>query len=105
MHYGWARWSVRVRVYDGGGFYSIAELSGYAYQSAPHTPIRAGQMSGTADDPVFAPEPEDPEDVPGARSEPEPISKAIPQAPLGLLALGAPGLDIWRPRKREPTAK
>jgi hypothetical protein len=92
-NYGWARFTVRVKPNQE----IEALLSGYAYESTPNTPIRAGQMSGTADDPVYAPEPEDPNDIPGVRSERDPISQAIPQAPLGLLALGAQGLPFWRP--------
>ena len=78
VHYGWARFTVHVNPND---CRISALLSGYAYESTPNKPIRAGQTSGTADDPVFAPEPEDPESDAGVRSEPEPISEAIPQAP------------------------
>lgn len=102
VHYGWARFTVHV---NPNNYEISALLSGYAYESTPNAPIHAGQTSGTADDPVFAPEPKDPDDSSTVRSELEPISQAIPQAPLGLLALGAPGLDIWRPRQRELTAK
>ena len=92
-NYGWARFTVHVN--PNNDDMSVL-LSGYAYESRPNVPIRAGQMSGTADDPVYAPETNDPESDSGVRSEPEPISQTVQQAPLGLLALGAQGLAFWR---------
>jgi hypothetical protein len=72
VYYGWA----------GFGTVHAQEptvLTAYAYETEPNTPIYAGQSSD--DDSVG--------EIP-----PQP-------ATLGLLALGAPGLDIWRPRKRD----
>lgn len=63
--------------------YLCGGLSGYAYNTQPNEPILAGQTSAG-----------------------NLIGELPPQpATLGLLALGAPGLDIWRPRKRELAAK
>ena len=66
-HFGWARLSV-------GPFYNfscIATLEGYAYETIPGMPIRAGETGPAAD----------------ASAEP---------GTLGSMALGAPGL---KPRK------
>lgn len=74
-HYGW----VQISLFGVG--YGV--VAGFAYNTIPNEPIRAGQTSDT--------------DFVGE----------VPHQPaaLGLLALGAPGLDIWRPRRRELTAK
>lgn len=90
--YGWARFTVLVKDHE-----LEVLLSGYAYESTPRHPIRAGQKSGP-DAPVYAPEPDDPESDSGVRSELGLIWQASPQAPLGLLALGAQGLPLWRQR-------
>jgi len=69
VHYGWARLSVRT---DVRGLIS-ATLTGYAYNTAPGEPIRAGQTSA---------------------SEASESVRATPG--LGLLALGSQGLSAWR---------
>jgi hypothetical protein len=84
-HYGWARLSVRVennRV--------TALLTGYAYETAVGKPIIAGQTSGTAGDEAPGPQP-------GRRS----ASQVTQPASLGLLALGAPGVPLWRGQSLE----
>jgi hypothetical protein len=53
-------------------------VKGYAYNSVPNQPIRAGQKSNT--------------DLIG--------EMPAQAATLGLLAMGAPALDIWRRRER-----
>lgn len=79
-HYGWARLNVH---YSGLPPYKItAVLTGYAYETIPSKPIIAGKTKGTDDD-----------------DQPVPASLKIhtPEpAMLGMLALGAPGLSIWR---------
>jgi len=79
-HYGWAEVTVP---HSGAcpGFMGV--VMGYAYNTMPNQPILADQRSD--------------EDTIGG----------IPPRPatLGLLALGAHGLDIWRPRKRELTTE
>jgi hypothetical protein len=77
VHYGWARLSVRstyrCRVF--------ATLTGYAYETVPNKPIIAGQTHG-AD-----------------AKQPAPASRktnSSEPATLGVLALGSPGLSIWR---------
>jgi hypothetical protein len=76
-HYGWARITVKLAHQ---GYRYAAELTGYAYETQPETPITAGKMSG----------PEDEEDKPQAQST------APAPATLGALAMGAPALSIWR---------
>jgi hypothetical protein len=80
VYYGWAGFSsVTARGCGVEGRGVTAVLTAYAYETEPNTPIYAGQSSDA-----------------------DTLGEAPPQPPtLGLLALGAPGLDIWRPRKRE----
>ena len=49
VHYGWIGFS-RTRVVPHQGFQ--ARFSGWAYETEPNTPIRAGQRTGTADSPM-----------------------------------------------------
>jgi len=84
IHYGWAR--LTVKVLPSG---VIALLTGYAYETIPNKAIIAGKTHG-ADD----------------AEQPAPASLTIPAekpATLGLLALGAPGLSIWK-REGSPEA-
>jgi hypothetical protein len=75
VHYGWARLTVT----PNGKFFTET-LTGYAYETIPGKAIIAGATKGaddaepTADFSSHTPEP----------------------ATLGMLALGAPGLSIWR---------
>ena len=76
VHYGWARMSVSV--IDGKGI--LALLTGYAYETIPGKAIIAGATKG-------------PDDAEPATS----LNTPTPEpATLGVLALGAPGLSIWR---------
>ena len=78
-HYGWARLNV--------GAANYANLTGYAYETIAGKSIKAGQTKGMANDPT--------NDDFGAS-----LSSPIPEAPhpatLGALAMGAPGMSIWR---------
>jgi hypothetical protein len=74
-HYGWARLTV-----TGTRFMLTATLTGYAYETTPNTPILAGATSG----PV------------AAESSPSAITPDSAPMTLAALALGAPGLSIWR---------
>jgi hypothetical protein len=73
IHYGWLRVSVTTSATQ-----FTAVLTGYAYETVPNKPILAGQIHDDADtvSSLAAPAPE--------------------PAMLGLLALGSPGLSIWR---------
>jgi len=78
FHFGWARLTVTTQ-----GRTFAATLTGYAYETIPGKGIVAGQTKG-------------PEEV-----ERQPPSAALhaprrPLATLGALALGSPGLSIWR---------
>jgi hypothetical protein len=79
FHYGWARLSVQALRNPE----IIATLTGFAYETIPNKPIIAGK---TADE--------------GSNvKQPNPASLTVPvREPLmlGLLAMGAPGLSIWR---------
>ena len=76
-HYGWARFSVKVTKSPINIF---AELTGYAYETVPNMPIIAGKTSGGAAS-----------GIPEALNAPAPAS-----ATLGMLAMGAPALAVWR---------
>jgi hypothetical protein len=74
IHYGWARLNVTV-----GNSRISATLTGYAYETIPNKPITAGATKGTDEGPDAA--------LTMPTFEP---------ATLGALALGAPGMSIWR---------
>jgi len=76
-HYGWARLSVWFRQQRIEGV-----LTGYAYETIPNKPIIAGKTHGAGDAEQAA-----------SASLTIPAQKP---ASLGALALGSPGLSIWR---------
>jgi hypothetical protein len=81
-HYGWARLTVKTR-----GTEFTATLTGYAYETIAGKGIIAGQTKGT-DDVAEGPD--------------AALTVPTPQPPsLGALALGAPGLSIWK-REQSP---
>ena len=82
VHYGWARWNVRVYHNKNGKLIANALLTGYAYETVPNKPIIAGQTQASPLSPVKA--------------------KPIPPT-LGLLAKGWPALSLWR-RKADALA-
>jgi hypothetical protein len=86
IHYGWARLTVMVS--RGSGY--DATLTGYAYETIPNKSIIAGKERGPDD--IAALKPQNPTSFSPQTHEP---------AALGLLAVGAPGLSIWR-RKEQP---
>jgi hypothetical protein len=83
FHYGWARLNVRSRLGSFPFAYCqiFATLTGYAYETVPNTPIIAGKThSADAKQPA-----------------PASLKTNTPEAAtLGVLAIGAPGLSIWR---------
>jgi hypothetical protein len=81
IHFGWARFNVRV--YRNPEAIIFAILTGYAYETIPNRPITAGKTMGPDD--ASAEEPNATLTAP----TPEP-------ATLGVLAMGAPGLPIWK---------
>ncbi len=80
-HFGWARLTVQAL----GQAFIKATLTGYAYETVPNKKILAAHTKGKQeiDSVVHA----DPVDVTMPTTE---------RAMLGALALGAPGLSIWR---------
>jgi hypothetical protein len=82
IHYGWARLTVDA---DWGHEGIHATLTGYAYETVPNKPIIAGKTKGL-DDVSNVEQPD-----PGVLHAP-----ALKPASLGLLAIGAPALPIWR---------
>jgi hypothetical protein len=81
VHFGW----VRIKRLSGGGF--PATITGYAYETIPNRAIIAGKTKGTDD-----------WDEENSASDTSPTSPILDnlQPTLGALALGAPGLSIWR---------
>ena len=83
FHFGWARISVK-RGPPPQVFTTV--LTGYAYETIPGKPIIAGATKDTDDNNVEQPD----------ASLTSPIRDTPQLATLGALALGAPGLSIWR---------
>jgi hypothetical protein len=74
IHFGWAH------IRQAGE--TSPTIVGYAYESIPNKPIITGQTKGT--------------DEMGAEQPVSLTAPATPIATIGLLAMGAPGLSIWR---------
>ncbi len=89
IHYGWARLNVQVEM----PLTITATLTGYAYETIPGKSIKTGQ---TFDILPPAPDSLSPDDPGPGASLTNPIPDNSQPASLGLLALGAPGLAIWR---------
>jgi hypothetical protein len=81
-HYGWARVTARFDHFTPERRLS-AQLTGYAYETVPDKPILAGEEHGA--------------DAKLAPPNPDSLTKPVPEpASLGILALGSPGLSVWR---------
>jgi hypothetical protein len=80
-HFGWARFITHSAPHPS------AELTGYAYETIPGKPIIAGATKGPDD---------------GEPTASFTMHTPVP-ATLGTLAMGAPGLSIWR-RKESAVA-
>jgi hypothetical protein len=83
LHFGWARFASVKAVACNGGPAVTAVLTGYAYETTPNKTIVAGLTKGPGDISI--------EQADAALTVPTPEP-----AMLGLLAMGAPGLSIWR---------
>jgi hypothetical protein len=91
-HYGWARLSVRYHFLHG----LTATLTGYAYETISGRSIIAGKTKGPAD--------EAGEGVSGTLDSPiNPIPDTPQPASLGLLALGAQAVPLWR--RKDPAVE
>jgi hypothetical protein len=80
IHYGWARFSIVKAGFNGSTPVVVATLTGYAYETVADQPIMAGQTKSES----------------ASVQTPSGACPETPPTSLGLLALGAPGLDIWR---------
>jgi hypothetical protein len=81
-HYGWARFSVVKAGFNGSIPVVVATLTGYAYETVPNQAIIAGKTSGQSASLDFS-------DTPSHTGS------------LGLLAIGAPALEVWRKSEAE----
>jgi hypothetical protein len=79
IHYGWARLTVQVL----GGASIKTTLTGFAYETIPNKAIIAGKTIGPDETNLEAP-------------NASLVAPAKEPASLGMLALGAPALAIWR---------
>jgi hypothetical protein len=80
-HFGWARFK--------NSSYNRATLTGYAYETVAGKSIIAGKTKGPADE-------RDEEDFRPSASLTSPIPDTPRPASLGMLALGAQGVPLWR---------
>jgi len=78
-HYGWVRLAA-VKAGFGNAPYVVAVIDGYAYETTPNQAIVDGMAHGTS----------------GANDESVIESPASRQPTLGLLAVGAQGVPVWR---------
>jgi hypothetical protein len=91
FHFGWARLSVSCSIKSP----TVAVLTGYAYETVPGKSIRAGQTSG--DLPGSGADPANPDDSPPLLTQPE----VIEPGSLGVLALGASAIPVWRRKEAD----
>src|SRR5262249_14283594 len=97
-HYGWARLNVRLSHYT-----LDATLTGYAYETVTTKPIIAGKTKGGEGEFPEHTYVEDPDDLGSGASLTAPIPDTPEAATLGALAMGAPGLSIWRRKESVST--
>ena len=83
-HFGWARLNVTCTTMYGNHIVT-GVLTGYAYETVPNKPIVTGKTKGPEDEGNLEPSSSAALTVPASRP-----------ATLGMLAMGAPGLAIWR---------
>jgi hypothetical protein len=88
MHFGWARLNVTSTPIS----ITSATLTGFAYETIPNEPINAGKTEGPEEGSVD-------EANPATLNEP-----TLQPASLGLLAMGSPGLTVWRREESELAA-
>lgn len=85
VHYGWARLNVHFK------YPKTAILTGYAYETIPGKSIIAGKTKG-------------PDDSTVAASAIGPLPEKPQPASLGILALGAPSVPLWRRKESSDPA-
>jgi len=86
-HFGWARLNVTcVTTYENHLVKGL--LTGYAYETVPNKPIVTGKTKGPDDET---------RDDEMRKEQPSPAALTAPNPPtLAVLALGSPGLSIWK---------
>jgi hypothetical protein len=89
-HYGWATFSVVNAGFSGGKPVISATLTGYAYETVANQALVVGRTKGPSAAMV----------APSLRPE---SAGPLQAATLGILAMGSPGLPVWR-RGNEPGA-
>jgi hypothetical protein len=92
-HFGWARLNVRFHKGAPKDRTWEAQLTGYAYETIAGKPIQAGQTKGDAEDISASPQTAQPVASMVASSASRCASRSVP---LGMLALGADGIALWR---------
>lgn len=93
-HFGWARLNVQVKSAHVG-----AVLTGYAYETVPNSPIVAGKTADGAEGTTANPDSVMREDSGLSASRTRPVPDPLSPSSLGVLALGAQGLPLWRQSK------
>jgi hypothetical protein len=93
MHFGWARFK--------NSSASGATLTGFAYETVPGKSIIAGAMRGAAEDATSNPDFANPDDFDSGASLTNPIPDKSQPTSLGMLALGAQGVPLWRRKERQ----
>jgi hypothetical protein len=93
-HYGWARLSVQVPQ----ELQVTATLTGFAYETVPNKPIIAGNTKDDVADTISGPDAATPVESSSIVSLIDPTPKTTAPTLLGMLALGAGGLRLWRRR-------
>ncbi len=91
-HFGWARVNVVLRQNPRRTWQ--ARVTGYAYETIPQKPIRAGQTKENDNDAAARPNEASPIHPGSLRRQPSPASARF--ATLGALALGVEGIALWR---------
>jgi len=81
-HFGWLRMRVSIHAFPGEKM-TVAHLRDFAYETVPGKSIKAGQTNNA-------------EDTSDEASNASLAAPAHAPAALGMLALGAPALSIWR---------
>lgn len=88
IHYGWARFSMVTASANGPTV--SAFFTGYAFETVPNRPVYAGQITEL---------PAESQLLPLSGSSAAGRAGTLEPPSLGLLALGAPGIDAWRRRE------
>lgn len=98
VHFGWARLTVRIP--DPKSYMIDGLLTGYAFETIPNKPIKAGQTK-EADEQVNTPAPANSDDPGEGALLTSPTSDEPQLASLGMLALGNQGIAMWRRKEQE----